>query len=146
MHKGNIHPIARFQRLPAGRRELLLQATLLLAVASAAVALLPFRRAVRVGAVPLTSHQGRPVEDCVWAIEAAARRLPFRTMCIEKGIALQRMLRRSGRDARLHYGGRHDRPTGALEAHVWVSLDGQMLIGGEEAGDFTELACFPPAD
>lgn len=116
---------------------------MMLALASAAVALLPFRWAIRFGAVRLGGRHNHEVEDCVWAIEAAARRLPLRTVCIEKGIALQRMLRRSGRDARLHYGARREAANGVLEAHVWVTLAGIPVIGGDEADNFAELACFP---
>lgn len=64
-------------------------------------------------------------------------------MCIEKGIAVQRLLRQSGIDALLHYGARHDLGCGSLEAHVWVTVGGHAVIGGEEALDFTEIAVFP---
>lgn len=81
-------------------------------------------------------------EECVWAVETASRYLPLRTMCIEKGLAVQRLLRRSGAVARLHYGARHDPQTGKLQAHVWVSLDGAILIGGEDAAGFAEVATY----
>jgi len=64
-------------------------------------------------------------------------------MCIEKGLALQRLLRTSGTDARLHYGARHDPVSGRLEAHVWVTVDGRAVIGGEEAVGFAEVASYP---
>lgn len=69
--------------------------------------------------------------------------MPWRTMCIEKGIAAQRLLRRAGLDARLHYGARHATDSGALEAHVWVSVADMIVIGGEEAPNFAEIAIFP---
>ena len=83
------------------------------------------------------------MEDCLWAVDAAARRLPWRTMCIEKGLAVQRLLRRNGIDARLHYGARNNAYRDRLEAHVWVTVDGRAVIGGEEADDFAELASYP---
>lgn len=44
--------------------------------------------------------------------------VPWRTVCLRKGLALQWMLRRRGIDARLHYGiGKDD--VGALCAHLW---------------------------
>jgi hypothetical protein len=123
---------------------LLLRASFALSMASAAVALLPFRRAIQIGSVPLVSGQKRwRSEDCVWAVEAAARRLPWRTMCIQKGLAAQRLLRRSGTDARLHYGARHHPQDGKLEAHVWVSVEDKIVIGGDEADDFAEVGVFP---
>jgi len=116
---------------------------MLLTIASAAVALLPFKRAVRLGAVPLGPRRSIEIDDCTWAIEAAARRLPWRTVCIEKGIALQRLLRSRGIDAILHYGARHHPDSGKLEAHVWVSAGGKAVIGGEEAAGFVEVAAYP---
>jgi hypothetical protein len=81
--------------------------------------------------------------DIVWAVQAAARRLPWRTMCIEQGIVAQRMLRSIGVEALLHYGARNDAMSGKLAAHVWVSAGGTSLIGGEEASAFREIATFP---
>jgi hypothetical protein len=75
-------------------------------------------------------------------VEAAGRRLPWRTVCIEKGLAAQRLLRQGGADARLHYGARHS-DTGKLEAHVWVSVEDTVVIGGEEADGFAELGVYP---
>jgi hypothetical protein len=31
-----------------------------------------------------------------------------------------------------------------LKAHVWLSVGGETVIGGEEAPRFREIACFPP--
>jgi hypothetical protein len=56
---------------------------------------------------------------------------------------LQRLLRRGGVDARLHYGARGNGGAGNLEAHVWVSVGGRILIGGDEAAGFAELAVYP---
>ena len=82
------------------------------------------------------------VRDACWAVEAAARRVPWRTVCFQKGLALHWMLRRRGVDARLHYGIGHDE-TGELEAHVWVAAGGTVLIGGLEAPRFNLVATFP---
>jgi len=135
--------LLRFYRLAPERRRLLLRAWAVLTVASAAIAFLPFRIAIRYGAIPLGRPQRTSSVDCVGAVESAARRMPWRAMCIEKGVAVQRLLRRSGADARLHYGARHAADGGTLEAHVWVSVAGMIVIGGEEAADFAEIAIFP---
>lgn len=73
-------------------------------------------------------------------MEAAARRMPFRALCFERGLTLQRMLRRRGEPARLHYG---IAPGGMLKAHVWVTLHGRTILGGEEAPDYPEVAQWP---
>jgi hypothetical protein len=142
MHEAPPHPIVRFHRLDPARRRLLARACVTLAAASAMVALRPFRRAVRFGCVPLGKK--RPDSDqFIWAIEAAARRLPWRAMCIEQGLAAQRMLRRGGIEAVLHYGIRQRPPTGKLEAHVWVSVGGKAVLGGEAAAGYAEVAVYP---
>lgn len=119
-----------------------MRASLVLTAASAAVALVPFRRAVRLGSVPLGPKGEVKIDDIVWAVETAARRVPSRAMCIEQGLAAQRMLRASGIDAVLHYGARHEGDEGRLEAHVWVTVDGEPVIGGAEAQAFACIASF----
>jgi hypothetical protein len=69
--------------------------------------------------------------------------MPWRTVCIEKGIAVQRLLRKSGIDAMLHYGARQDAQSGNLEAHVWVTVGESPVIGGEEAKKFSQIAVYP---
>ncbi|MBV9064042.1 MAG: lasso peptide biosynthesis B2 protein [Alphaproteobacteria bacterium] len=112
----------------------------MLIMASAAIALLPFRYAIRLGSVPLGKER-ISMADCLWAIEAVSRRLPWPTACIEKGLVAQRLLRGSGLDALLHYGARQE--ANELEAHVWVTVDGQAVIGGEEAKSFAAIAVYP---
>jgi hypothetical protein len=136
-------PLLRLYRMDPQRRRLALRAAATLTAASAAVALLPFRRAIRFGSSQLGTRSGLSPSDCVWAVEAASRRLPWPTKCIQKGLAAQHLLRREGVDGRLHYGARHHPETGKLEAHVWVSVDGEIVNGGEEAPSFAELGCYP---
>ena len=136
-------PLIRFNRLSRERRRLLLRALVALTAASAAVAFLPFRRAIRWGSVPLGSAANGSIEDIVSAVEAAARRVPWRTVCIEKSLAVQRMLRSAGVDAVLHYGARNHAVQGKLEAHVWVTVADRAVIGGEEAADFALLSTYP---
>ena len=135
--------IGRVARLERSRKRLVARAALALTAASVAVACLPFRRAIALGSAPLAGKpDGTSSDDVVWAIRAWSRRMPWRTKCIEQGIAAQRLLRKAGIDARLHYGARN-RGTGPLEAHVWVTVGGKAVIGGEEAGDFAEIASYP---
>lgn len=123
---------------------LLVKCALLLAGSSVMVAAMPFRRAIRFGSVSLrVSDDSASISDCLWAIDAAAKYLPFRTMCIEKGLAAQRLFRTMGIDARLHYGARTDHLSEKLAAHVWVSLHGEPIVGGREAPAFAEIASYP---
>lgn len=135
--------VTKFWRFPAHRKALLLEAAATLTLVSAALSLLPFKRAIRLGSVPLGRPSAVPADDIVWAIEAAAGRLPWRNVCIHTGIAVQRMLRRRGFDATLLYGIGNDRERDGLAAHVWVSLDGVPVIGGEEARSYAPVGAFP---
>ena len=133
----------RSRRLSKERKRLLLRAAAVLTASSTAVAVLPFRRAIRFGSVQLGSPNASSVEDLAWAVQAVSRRLPWRTVCIQRGLAVQRMLRAAGIDAILHYGARQSSGNGKLEAHVWVSVHGRTVIGGEEAPQFALLASYP---
>jgi hypothetical protein len=136
-------PFARLRRLSGERRRLLVEAAALLVSASAVVAVLPFRFSIRFGCVPVRREARGALEDIVWAVETAARRLPWKVVCIEKGLVAQRMLRGAGIDAVLHYGARQTPSDGRLEAHVWVTVDGCAVIGGEEAAGFAAVATYP---
>jgi hypothetical protein len=133
--------IARFVRLPAGQRRLLIEAAWELVRASAVTRLRPFRSGVRPPELPGDARGGADqAEACAWSVRAVAARAPFRAKCLQQAVALQRMLRRRGLPGRLHYGIAN---APLLEAHAWVTLDGRMLIGGEEARRFQEVASWP---
>lgn len=136
-------------RRPLGRenRRLLAEALPALVLASLAVKLAPFRRVA--AAASRWGGDGTGAEDAAfirkarWAVEAWAERVPWRAVCFQRGLALHFMLRRRGIASVLHYGVAQDREKG-LRAHVWVSVEGSNVIGGEEASDFACLATFPP--
>lgn len=136
-------PLTRLKALPRERRRVLLRALFALTAASTAVAFLPFRTAIKFGSIALKRSIDVRPKDCVWAVEVAARRVPWRAMCIQKGLAVQRLLRSSGVDAVLHYGARRTADSGELQAHVWVSVADEVIVGGEDAPDFAEIAIFP---
>ena len=138
--------ISRWRRLGRQQQLLLIEGLAAVAAASAAIRFLPFTRAVRLGSRPLPSpvpaREDEIVASARWAVETAARYVPWRAKCFQKGLALQRMLRRRGIDARLHYGIGRDE-TGELEAHVWVAAGDAVVIGGAEAPRFRRVATFP---
>ena len=134
--------IVRGHRLGRRRQLLLARAAGALVAAAAAVRFLPFQRAIRFGCVRARGARPAEVGDHLWAVEAAAKLVPVRAKCIEKGLAVQRLLRRGGVDAILHYGvGRAE--GGDLNAHVWVTVGGHPVIGGEEAPMFRCVATYP---
>jgi hypothetical protein len=75
------------------------------------------------------------------AIRAWSRRLPWRTMCFEEGMAAHWMLRRRKITSALYYGAATI--DGELKAHVWVRSGELDVIGCENAADYALLARFP---
>ena len=136
------------RRRPLGptNRRLLAEALPALVLASLAVKLVPFRRLASAA-----SRRGRSdgsadpafLRKARWSVDAWARRVPWRAVCFQKGLALHFMLRRRGIASVLHYGVAKAAADG-LKAHVWVCVEGVAVIGGEEAGGFACVATFPP--
>ena len=133
-------------RRPAGDVTLAAEAAFWLLIARLALSSLTFHQIVRLVARPprrpdslATTGSSRRVG---WAVEAAARRAPWRCLCFERGLAAYVMLRIRGCDPTLHYGARSDAPDGP-HAHVWVQLGSLAVVGCDEAVGFATLATFP---
>lgn len=122
---------------------LIAEAGAALAAASAATRILPFKRFIRLGALPV--RRSKPLDELELAhiMEALGRRMPFRALCLQQGIAFQWMLRRRGIDAVLHYGISLPEGGGDMLAHVWVSVDGKVLLGHREREGYAEVARYP---
>ena len=139
---------ARLRRLASRDGLVLAEALGALAVASLAIRLLPFRRvaaAAARGGADGGAGDAQAIGRVRWAVEAWARRVPWRAVCFQRGLAVHWMLRRRGIASMLHYGvGRAE--SDRLAAHVWVSVAGRDVIGGEEAPKFACLATFPDAN
>ena len=111
---------------------------------SLAVRLVPFRslaeRLARGGRGTATAD----AETAYWlrrAVLAWARRLPWRALCFEQGLAAFALLRRRGFDATLHYGAATIE--GELQAHVWVTSGETEVVGCENKENYGLLARFP---
>ncbi len=143
MYKTDSYSRGRFARLRRGDLVLLAEALLGLTAAPVKVRFVPFRRIT--SAITRNAVSAKPratdVGHLRWAIQAAARRLPLRTKCIETALCLQAMLRRRGVASIMHYGVRRDEQ-GTLGAHVWLTIDGEFVIGGECAPEFACVATF----
>ena len=141
--------LSKWRALGWARRAMLCEALIFLVLAFLAVALIPFRVIVRVAApysaTPFRDPGERLELDRLirWAVLACARRVPFRAMCFEQGLAAQWMLRRRGVPSTLYYGAAPDDAKG-LAAHVWVKDGDIPVVGCEVADRFAILAMFPP--
>ena len=133
-----------WRNLDSERRAVFIEALIALVTASAAIRVLPFVRVGEMASRPLGAVGGGDdvQKMVVWAVGAWARRVPWRAVCFQQGLAVQMMLRRRGVDSTLYFGAARRRKTG-LEAHVWVKAGEVEVIGCEEARDFAVLAAFP---
>lgn len=66
---------------------------------------------------------------------AALDRIGLRPSCLVRSIALARVLREEGHDARLVFGVRSD--NGSVEGHCWVAVEGRPVM--EVPADYREL-------
>jgi len=80
-------------------------------------------------------------------VEALARRMPFRALCLQQAIASCRMLRRRNLPAKLSLGlNKSPRvrktPEQGTSAHAWVSVGERVVCGSQGLVDFVEVAGF----
>lgn len=141
-----IRRLILFVRLPAPERRDLVEAALLCTVAGVLIRVLAFRRlAPRLGrhmAVspaeqdPATS---RRVAGICWAIETAARHLPWKPVCLPQAVAAQWMLRRRAIPSTLYLGAD---PAHDYHAHAWVRAGTTIVTGGPLEDRFTVVSSF----
>ena len=87
--------------------------------------------------IQLGSPSNVPVRRLVWAVTAASRRIP-RSTCLVQAVALHYLLTRAGHASSIHIGVK--KPDGRnFEAHAWVELDHEILIGGSPSASFTPI-------
>lgn len=138
----------RFTQISWRERLLLVEAAILLAASSLAIAWLPFRWVTR-----LAGREGRRIDSSAatepsiaairWAVAACGRFAPWRPVCFQHGLAAHWMLRRRGIASTLYYGASSDPDRGVI-AHVWIKSGELAVIGCEEAGRYAVLATYPP--
>lgn len=119
------------------------EATAFLAVARLAVMALPFRLlAPRLG-VAHAETPTVPSRDAVplrvsWAVGAAARRVPWRSECLEQAIAAKAMLRRRGIASTLYLG----MSRSPVAAHAWLRVGDVNVTGGRDVARYAVVASF----
>ena len=122
-------------------RLLVLEAMIALLPAALAVRFMPFARVVEAGGRVRRRRGAVEPRRLARMVEIARSKVPWRAKCFESALCLRAMLRRRGIASTVHYGiGAAD--GGALNAHVWLSVGGEILIGGENAAQFACVATF----
>lgn len=126
------------------------EAAAMLSFATLLLRILPFRRVARLvgrveaaGETSLPPPADAPVRAVGRAVEAAARRLPWRPLCLPQALAASLMLRRRGVPSALHIGvamgeGRK------FQAHAWLVAAGGVVCGGPAAVGMTPIAAIRP--
>jgi len=84
----------------------------------------------------------RSVYKIVWAVSAAARRVPQAT-CLTQALATQIMLGRRGHRTSLQLGIMKT-AAGKMDAHAWLEREGKVLIGLNDT--FSQLTRLPPLE
>ena len=126
--------LAKFLRLSAADRSLLIRSVLLLGATRLALWLLPFSAARRLFArPPRPRSDARATEDRIaWAISVAQRFVPQAT-CLPQALAAEALLTRDGHPAELRFGVlKSDR--GRVVAHAWVESAGRIVVGELHGG------------
>jgi len=135
-----------FLRLPAADRRLLVEAVLGLARAGFLLRVLRFSRLSH----SLGRHMAEsPTEEAAaltaearrvrWAVETAARNLPWKPVCLPQAVAATRLLRRRGIASTLYLG--IDRAAN-YDAHAWVRVGKLIVTGGPSPDRFSVVSRF----
>jgi hypothetical protein len=147
---------SRWFALPPRKYGLLAEAAMCLALARLALLVLPFPRIGRylgqlrapgpqtdgAGSVSVAEAERRITADVRWAVDRAARLLPFRTVCLPRALAAWQMLHIRHIPSRLHFGALGKQPNRALETHAWLDANGIEVTGYPLAHEYIELGYF----
>jgi hypothetical protein len=134
--------LGRWLALPRDDRRLLTRAVVSLALVDLGLRLLGFRRMVDRSPTPTAPSAPGPAEIArarryaAW-LAVASRHHVVRARCLHRALALHGWLRRQGMPSELRIGVRKER--GALAAHAWVELAGDVIDDRAEA-----VAAFVP--
>ena len=141
--------LRRFFALSAPQQWLLLKTLSLLAAVRLGLWVLPFRTVLRMVEALRRKDLSRPdapsyssAGEVIWAVKAASRYVPEAT-CLTQALTAHCLLGRLGHPAKLEIGVARSKE-GALEAHAWVEVGGETLIGS--LPDLSRFSKFPPLD
>jgi len=138
--------LARFRALPRADRDALVEATLGLIGASVRLRVMSFGRlATRLGRhMQQSAMADEPalvaeVKRVRWAVETAARLLPWQPSCFPQAVAATALLRRRRISSTLYFGvdRGHD-----MEAHAWVRAGSVIVTGAPHHTRFTVVSTF----
>lgn len=129
------------------RQKLLFEAAFYMLFARFLIAVVPFRYLSMMleikpkGTLTTNINSTEIAQQISWAIECAARNLPFTLVCFPQGIAAYLMMQRRRLDVTLFYGinSKHR----DLSSHVWVKHGNNCVIGCEQSNDYIVIMSYP---
>jgi len=145
--------IGSFLRAPTRRKLLALEAVGEL-VRARLTTLLPARIYTRdfgslnaAPAVAAASGYMEVASEIGHMVEAVARAMPFRALCLQQAVAARRMLRRRGLRATVSLGVNLDpagraTPGQGTAAHAWVEVGSQVINGDGDLENYAVVARF----
>jgi hypothetical protein len=125
------------------------EAGLFLVWAQLLIRFVPYARwAPLVGPIVRTEpSEPRPLENresvrhAVTAVETASRHIPWGAVCLPRAMAAKWILRRRNIASTLHLGIRRGaQEPGDTELHAWLTVEGEIWVGGDVADRFTVIA------
>ena len=146
--------LSHILRTPGWKWRLMLEAAFWLAVARAALVLVPFPRIGRyLGKMQKPSDQvlngqdelASKVRRIGGSVNAVANRFPAEMVCLPRALAASQMLHRRGIASRLHFGTplTPDPKRGhGLQTHAWLTSCGVRVTGYPIANGCVELGYF----
>ncbi len=140
--------IKKFYRLSFEEKQLAFFALYWLTIAQLAISLLLFRHVARFLGEHMKKSQATPskrqksvAEQVARVIPSVARRLPWRSKCLDQAIAAKWMLRRRQIASTLYFGVTKN-DSKAIEAHAWLSCGDHVVTGADGMKAFKEIAHF----
>ncbi len=128
----------RFLRLPAPDKALLMTAAVLVISSRVALWLFPYRVVrERLNRRKTISKKTLSCSRIAWAISAVSRFVPGAT-CLTQAVAAEALLRSHGYAPNLHIGVTKNKSQ-ALEAHAWIEVHGDIILGNAGVERFTPL-------
>ena len=85
-------------------------------------------------------HSRNSLSSIAWAVTVSSRYIP-RATCLVQGLTTQVLLAYEGIPSDLCIGVAKDNPA-SFEAHAWVEVEGQVVIGGPQLHRYTRLTSF----
>ncbi len=138
-----LRALSRLKGLNRAQRKLLFQAGLLLPCVHGLQQAVPFRvwrrLLARDGQTPATAQHAASVWDIASSVEVARKWLPGSYLCLPSAYTVHLLLHQYGYASEVHVGVRRD-PAGKVEAHAWVTCQGETVIGAvPDLASFVEL-------